>query len=410
MPGLFGDNTPGGLLGMFMGNYQPGNLAVGASPGLQQNQFRQQGSNYINQQPGMAGMGPLIMSNPAGAQVMIGQRNLQLTHDALVGQPGPNGQPISDAMAWTLAMHPDIINEQGKPINVSPGGAVYTPLFGGQGGAPNSSQQQPPSSQPAGGSQQGGTVPGAQFSNTNGLIDPITAQNLAKRYVHGDKDVLNMGSMAGPMGQQNREILQRAINQEMATNNMSPTDVSANIAKFPAYQDALKTNAEVGARMNTGQTEALRLLPQVVAAAKSINPSDFPVWNAAKQTWLAQTGDPRVASLASFMNALTNTYSRAITTNPRGPTVSDKEHLRDVVNPYWSNGQWDAGAQAIVKEMEIAQESNRVQINKLNSQYGFGKDADPNDVAAAKAAIAKGADKKAVMTRFEEGGFNAPKF
>ena len=168
------------------------------------------------------------------------------------------------------------------------------------------------------------------------------------------------------------------------------------------------------------------MLPLLKQAAAATNPSDYPIWNEAKVKFMAATGKPQPAALASYANAMINTYARGITTNPRGPTDSDKQHLRDVVNPYWSQGQWDAGVQAIQNELQVAHEAVGKSRNQIDVNYGFGHEPDPADVAGAQAAFARAkaqtnpgdagsqAALKSVQDqltrRFEENGFNAPKF
>ena len=162
--------------------------------------------------------------------------------------------------------------------------------------------------------------------------------------------------------------------------------------------------------MQMAQTEANGVLPLLKQAGLATNPSDYPIWNEAKVKFMAATGDPRSAALASYANAMINTYARGITTNQRGPTDSDKQHLRDIVNPYWSKGQWEAGVQAIQNELDIAHAAVGKNQNRIDVNFGFRHEPDPADVAGARAAIARGAPKEQIIRRFEEEGFNAPKF
>lgn len=405
------------------GNYF-GNMANNMSPALQENSFRQQGANTIDQQLG-PGMGALMMASPAAAQATIGQRNLQITHDALIGQRGPDGKPISDQQAWILALHPEIISEQGKPINVPPGGSVYTPLFGGggQGGAPNSQQQQPPSSQPGpsnasvGGNSPAG-MPGAQFTNQGGIMQQPALLNLVRQALLG-KDVQSQlgGGMSG-MGGINRAAFQNLMDQVMPnprafgidTDPVTPEALVSRQAKFPAYEKASEKNADISSSMQLAQTEALGILPYLKQAAAKLGPGQIPAWNAVKQEFQAQTGNPATAELASYMNAMINTYSRGISSRGQGPTVYDKNHLAEVISKFWSAGQWEAGTKAIINELGVANDAIHKNQNRIDVQYGFGKKAAPADEASARAALAKGADKQEVIRRFEEGGFNAPQF
>lgn len=68
------------------------------------------------------------------------------------------------------------------------------------------------------------------------------------------------------------------------------------------------------------------------------------------------SGDENVVRLASATNALINIYSRAISPNGN-PTVSDKEHAREILEKAWSQGQYAAGVDQMRLEMEAAQKS-----------------------------------------------------
>ena len=110
--------------------------------------------------------------------------------------------------------------------------------------------------------------------------------------------------------------------------------------------------------------------------------------------YMAHTGDPRSAALASYANAMINTYARGITTKPRGATDSDKQHLREVVDPYWSTGTMGGRGQRNTERIGIAHQSVMKGRNQIDVNYGFGHDPDPADVAGAQAAIARGAPER----------------
>lgn len=402
------------------GNYF-GNMANNMSPALQENSFRQQGANYINQQPGMAGMGPLFMSNPAAAQQMFTQRNLQATIDALTPQFGRE-------RAIYFALHPEVLNESAKPMSVPEGGSVYTPLdLLHGGGAPSGATgiQGQPSQQPAGnGVGQSGGVPGAQFTNTNGVIQQPALLNLVKQGLLG-KDVQTQ--LGGAMGSRtNKSNYQALLNQVMAnprqfgidSDPISQEDLVQRQAQFPAYEDALKRNAEVSSRMQLAQNEARQVLPLFKQAITKLGPTDYPIFNKVNQEWQAQTGNPASAEAASYMNALINTYARGVAPSGGqggGSSVNATEHLREVVNPYWSKGQLEAGANAVMKELNIANNAIKANNNEINVRYGFGKDPSQAPapqgggtwLAQAQAAIKAGVSREEVERRLAEHGFHA---
>jgi len=65
------------------------------------------------------------------------------------------------------------------------------------------------------------------------------------------------------------------------------------------------------------------------------------------------TGDENVVRLSGAINSMINVYARAI--NPTGvPTVSDKEHAREILQAAWSKGQINAAIDQMQKEMAAA--------------------------------------------------------
>ena len=68
------------------------------------------------------------------------------------------------------------------------------------------------------------------------------------------------------------------------------------------------------------------------------------------------TGGTEIVQLNTSINALVNSYARAI--SPTGqPTVSDKNHAREIINSAYSNGQMGAILDVMQQEMSIARQA-----------------------------------------------------
>ena len=69
-----------------------------------------------------------------------------------------------------------------------------------------------------------------------------------------------------------------------------------------------------------------------------------------------QTNDPKLAEFAAYNNGLVNTYARAI--SPTGvPTVSDKNHARELLLTAKNQQAYNATVDALTKEIEAAKRS-----------------------------------------------------
>ncbi len=419
MPGLFDPQSGGILSGLanFFGDIQRG----ASGPAGQEMGFRNKA--YQELQQGGDPNAALLMANPAAYQMNIGQRNLMATIQALTPQYGHD-------RAVFLALHPEILTESAKPMSVPEGGSVFTPNPMGsplpQGGPSQAPPQAAPQAAPGQGSDAApmGGVPGAQFTNTNGVIQQPALLNLARQALLG-KDV--QSQLGGAMGSRtNKSNFQTLMNKVMAdpkqfgidSDPVSPEDLVSRQAAFPAYEDALKRNADISSRMQLAQTEARGILPLFQQAIAKLGPQDYPIFNKANQLWQAETGNPASAEAASYMNALINTYARGVAPSGGqggGATVNATEHLREVVNPYWSKGQLAAGGAAVMNELNIANNAIKTNGNEINVRYGFGKD--PAKAPApqggrtwldqAKAAAKGGVSREEVERRLSEHGFHA---
>jgi hypothetical protein len=91
----------------------------------------------------------------------------------------------------------------------------------------------------------------------------------------------------------------------------------------------------------------------------------------------AKTGDPNITGLATSLNSLVNSYARAI--NPKGtPTVSDKNHAREIINAAMSSGQLSEAFTVMRQEMAAA--------NAAAKGYAGGGGAAPAVAAPTGAA------------------------
>lgn len=118
------------------------------------------------------------------------------------------------------------------------------------------------------------------------------------------------------------------------------------------------------ANVTVAANEAEQMIGIAQQYVDAMNPSDLPALNQAGQFVAKNTGDPNQAALAASLNSLVNVYARAI--NPRGvPTVSDKQHAREIINSYMSSGQFAAVFDVMKQEMQAAQKAPKEVRPKL---------------------------------------------
>ena len=112
-----------------------------------------------------------------------------------------------------------------------------------------------------------------------------------------------------------------------------------------------KTAGSTQANIAIASDEARRMIGVAREFAANLDTGKYPNLNAIENAISKGTGDVNIVKLHTALNAVINSYARAI--NPKGtPTVSDKNHARDIVNEAMSKGQ--IGGAFDVMEQEMA--------------------------------------------------------
>lgn len=100
-------------------------------------------------------------------------------------------------------------------------------------------------------------------------------------------------------------------------------------------------------------TEARNMISVARNAAKAANLSELKAINQFTRWLGGQAGNPKYAALNTAINSLVNSYARAI--NPRGvPTVSDKQHAREILDSAMAAGNLEAAFNMMLTEIDAA--------------------------------------------------------
>lgn len=191
-----------------------------------------------------------------------------------------------------------------------------------------------------------------------GELTPQTVDFVAETYRQtGQLPPLGMGKAAVNMRQ---KILERAAQLSMAPTGAAPltaaeaaAEVKANKAETAGLTAGQRAVGTQIANTQVAASEANKMINVAKPYVDKVNPTDYPVLNAAGNFVARNTGDPNVVGLATALNGLVNTYARAI--NPKGvATVSDKNHAREIINAAMSKGQINEAFTVMGQEMEAA--------------------------------------------------------
>ena len=185
-----------------------------------------------------------------------------------------------------------------------------------------------------------------------GTFTPETLNFVARQYLSGDRQAVQGFARSATA----RIQLQNAIVEEAQRQKMSPEQTAAKIADFAGTLAGARTVGTRAANISLAATEAQEMIQVVKETSDEFKRTSFVPWNMALKAYESNTGTPEVAKFGASLNALVNVYARAI--NPTGqPTISDKEHAREIINSVQSPQQVDAVLGIINRELEIAKKA-----------------------------------------------------
>lgn len=175
--------------------------------------------------------------------------------------------------------------------------------------------------------------------------------------------------------------------------------------EFMGAKAGSRTLGTSEAKMVQAASEATEMMNITRQLIPTINPTDYPLLNQAGNYVARNSGNPAQVGFATALNGLVNTYARAI--NPTGvPTVSDKQHAREVINSAMSSGQLNEALRVMQLEMDAALASPA----KARKALGHTKETEvPSGRKPAQAAPAVSADEKAQALSWAKANRSDPR-
>lgn len=192
-------------------------------------------------------------------------------------------------------------------------------------------------------------------AQTQSSIPPDTLNWMARQAWTGDMSVLQ-GLGYSQQGANNRIALRNEIQKVGVQMGKTPEELAAKNAEFFGTKAGQRTLGTRSANIEMAVSEAQQMAPLALDASSKVSRTEYPTLNALLLAAEKGTGGENVTRLGIATNSLINIYARAI--NPQGvATVSDKDHARELLAAAWSNGQYAAGIDQLMKELEAARRS-----------------------------------------------------
>lgn len=205
-------------------------------------------------------------------------------------------------------------------------------------------------------------------------LSPEDVHFLAQQAAAGDTSVYqNLGR--GVQGAQNIVAIRREVAKMNTEEGKTGADQAAANVVYGGEKSAARTGATRAANIGMAVAEAQQTFPLLRKASADLARTQFVPVNRALQSWETNTGDPKVISFGAALNTSINAYARAI--SPTGvPTVSDKEHARQVLSTANTPEQLNAAVDMMEKEMAAARQApEEVQAQQRKRISGRGEGA-----------------------------------
>lgn len=144
------------------------------------------------------------------------------------------------------------------------------------------------------------------------------------------------------------------IMKHVAASGTSPSEMLTHQAELMGLKAAERTVGTRGANVEMAASEAREMADIVRSTSKEFSRTFSRDFNEAIGNLESRTGGVGVKRLRAAINSYVNAYARAI--SPSGtPTVSDKEHARDVLSHADSEAQLNGILDVLDSEMSTAQ-------------------------------------------------------
>lgn len=183
-----------------------------------------------------------------------------------------------------------------------------------------------------------------------GALTDDDAGFMAGQYLAGDRTVMqNLGR--GAQGAENIVKIRREIAKQAKESGASPRDVAAAIGEFEGFKSGQRALGTRQAQLEIAANVTKQFAPLAIEASEKFDRTGIKSLNDLEKAALERTSSPELRRFNFANTSLINAYARAI--NPSGvPTVSDKEHARQILDTGFSKGDYAAAVDQLNKEID----------------------------------------------------------
>ena len=217
-------------------------------------------------------------------------------------------------------------------------------------------------------------------------LQPEETTFMARQALAGDNSVLtNIGR--GKQGAANIVALRREMMKIAKDEGISPEELAMKNAEFFGIKAGERTLGTRQANISLAANTLEQFIPLADAASDAYKRTGVKSLNDLQKFAQGKTASPELRKLAGATNAVINAYARAV--SPSGtPSISDKDHAREVLDVAFSNGDFHAATEQLM--LEIGAEKKAPGAVREAMREGIvGKKGKP-DTAAAPSGVPTG--------------------
>lgn len=177
-----------------------------------------------------------------------------------------------------------------------------------------------------------------------------------------------------PVGSGRNQALQNKVEQILATKGVDPQKVAQAAGTFRADQTSLAAATKLADAATSYEKTARKNLDTATNLIHQAAPTN---WGPALNKWIETgntfVGDPTVPASVAAVITLANEYAKVMSgsTGAAAPTEGARAEAAQILNPYFSAGQWDAVTQKVI----IPDMNNRIaslydQVDIIKARIG----------------------------------------
>jgi hypothetical protein len=185
------------------------------------------------------------------------------------------------------------------------------------------------------------------------------------------------------------QIINEAANQ-LVQKGLSPEQAMARVAEYQGTVAGERTLGTRTANASMAVNELLPMIGQARDAMAQVSRSGFLPIGKLQQAYEHNTNDPALRTANAAVNAVINTYARAI--SPIGvPTDSDKNHAREMLSTAYDQASFNAVLDQMEREAQAAlkspEQTRREFRSTITHGYGDNTPGQPNTVPSSNKVI-----------------------